>query len=168
MNINTLKPGNKIGLCNKGYDVNANPYIYGIGIKQDSSSTTVAYMDYYCNAGLKSGYRFYRAVTKILDVSVSSVIHIEKSAVICGDSNLVENNKANEISLLFKRDISDSVSDSLIVVSNASNFVHSNSRELVVTSGVKLTESDLFRFVQHILFEFKSIDKYPENQADIH
>ena len=92
-------------------------------------------MDYYCNAGLKSGYRFYGAVTKILDVSVSSVIHIEKSAVICGDSNLVENNKANEISLLFKRDISDSVSDSLIVVSNASNFVHSNSRELVVTSG---------------------------------
>ena len=88
MNINTLKPGNKIGLCNKGYDVNANPYIYGIGIKQDSSSTTVAYMDYYCNAGLKSGYRFYGAVTKILDVSVSSVIHIEKSAVICGDSNL--------------------------------------------------------------------------------
>ena len=63
------------------------------------------------------------------------MIHIEKSAVICGDSNLVENNKANEISLLFKRDISDSVSDSLIVVSNASNFVHSNSRELVVTSG---------------------------------
>ena len=40
LNINTLKPGNKIVLYNKGYDVTSNPYICGIGIKQDSSSTT--------------------------------------------------------------------------------------------------------------------------------
>ena len=73
-------------------------------------------MDYYCNARLKSGHRFYGAATKILDVSVSSMIHIGKSAVICGDSNLnsgfqFENNKLN-----FKSDISDSVSESSIVV----------------------------------------------------
>ena len=62
LNINTLKPGNKILLYNKGYDVNSNPYVCGIGIKQDSSSTTAAYMDYYCNSlGVKSGHRFYAA-----------------------------------------------------------------------------------------------------------
>ena len=62
LNINTLKRGNKIVLYNKGYDVTSNPYICGIGIKQDSSSTTAAYMDYYCNSlGVKSGHQIGRA-----------------------------------------------------------------------------------------------------------
>ena len=32
INMNTLKPGNKIVLYNKGYDTNSNPYICGIGM----------------------------------------------------------------------------------------------------------------------------------------
>ena len=68
------------------------------------------------------------------------MIHLGKTAVICADSNLnsgfqFENNKANEISLLFKSDISDSVSDSSIVVSNTSNFFTPNSGKMIVTSG---------------------------------
>ena len=140
LKIATTQTGNKIVLYNKNYDVNLNPYICGISIYQDAFSTTSAYMDYYCNSGLKSGHRFYGASTKILDLSVTSLVHLGKTAIICADSNLnsgfqFENNKANEISLLFKSYISDSVSDLSIVVSITSKIFTANSEKMVVTSG---------------------------------
>ena len=109
-----------------------------------------AYMNYYCNyTGTTSGHRFYSTSTKTLDVNSLSMTHIGKSAVICGDSNLYsgfqfENFKANEISLLFKSDISDSVSDSSIVVSNTSNFFTPNSGKMIITTGeLELTSNRL-------------------------
>ena len=153
LNINTLKPGNKIVFYNKGYDVNSNPYICGIGIKQDSSSITAAYMDYYCNSlGVKSGHRFYAASSKVLDINSLSMTHVGKTAVLCGDNSLYsgfqfENNKLNEISLLFKSDISDSVSDSSIVVSNTMNFFTPNSGKMVITSAeIELTSNRLSQY----------------------
>ena len=76
LKIATTQTGNKILLYNKNYDVNLNPYICGISINQDALSTTAAYMDYYCNSGLKSSHRFYGAATKILDVSVVAIFKI--------------------------------------------------------------------------------------------
>ena len=88
----------------------------------------------------------------ILDINSLSMTHVGKTAVLCGDNNLYsgfqfENNKLNEISLLFKSDISDSVSDSSIVVSNTLHFFTPNSGKMVITSGeIELTSNRLSQY----------------------
>ena len=137
LNIATTQAGHKIILYNSASNIN----FCGLSVSRTLSSISSAFMSYHCNSiGIASGHRFFAETSKILDLNTLSMIHIGKTAVICADSNLnsgfqFENKKANEISLLFKSDISDSISDSSIVVSNTSNFFAPNSGKMVVTSG---------------------------------
>ena len=140
LSIAPTQVGNKIILFNK--NSNVNPYICGFGITQDlTTSGTPSYMNYYCNdSGTNSGHRFYTAEKKTLDLNGVSMTHVGSTCVLCADSNLnsgfqFENNKSNEISLLFKSDISDSISDSSIVVSNTNHFFTPNSGKMIISSG---------------------------------
>ena len=140
LSIAPTQVGNKIILFNK--NSNVNPYICGFGITQDLTiSGTPSYMNYYCNdSGTSSGHRFYTAEKKTLDLNGVSMTHVGSTCVLCADSNLnsgfqFENNKSNEISLLFKSDISDSISDSSIVVSNTNHFFTPNSGKMIISSG---------------------------------
>ena len=140
LTIAPTQVGNKIILFNKNNNVN--PYICGFGITQDTTlSGTPSYMNYYCNdSGTSSGHRFYTGQKKSLDINGTSMTHVGSTCVLCADSNLnsgfqFENNKSNEISLLFKSDISDSISDTSIVVSNTNHFFTPNSGKMIINSG---------------------------------
>ena len=137
LNICTNQTGNKIVLYNRNSPLS----FCGISITRNLPSISYAFMNYHCNSiGLTSGHRFYVESVKILDINTLSMLHIGKTTVLCADQDLrsgfqFENNRLNEISLLFKSDISDSVSDSSIVVSNTNNFFTPNSGKMVIKSG---------------------------------
>ena len=58
------------------------------------------------------------------------------------------NSQLNEVSLLFKSDIKDTISDSSIVVSNPLSSVKLNSGKMVITTSDLQTAST--SFIQHI------------------
>ena len=145
--------GDKIILYNKNSPI----AFCGIGITRNLPSISSAFMNYHCNSiGITSGHRFYAKSVKILDLNTLSMIHIGRSAVLCADQDLrsgfqFENNRLNEISLLFKSDILDSISDSSIVVSNTNNFFTPNSGKMVINSGeVEINSNRFFQYFNHM------------------
>ena len=122
--------------------------------QDDVFTSENAFMEYYSNkTGSSSGHRFYNKTTKILEITDNASIHQGTTSVLCGDSNLrsgfqFTNSKLNEVSLLFKSDITDTISDSSIVVSNPLSSVKLNSGKMVITTSDLQTSST--SFIQNI------------------
>ena len=89
----------------------------------------------------------------MLEITDNAFIHQGTTAVLCGDSNLnsgfqFTNSQLNEVILLFKSDIIDTISDSSIVVSNPLSSVKLNSGKMVITTSDLQTSST--SFIQNI------------------
>ena len=113
--------------------------------QDDVFTSENAFIEYYSNkTGLSSGHRFYNKTTKMLEITDNALIH---------DSNFrsgfqFTNSQLNEVSLLFKSDITDTISDSSIVVSNPLSSVKFNSGKMVITTSDLQTSST--SFIQNI------------------
>ena len=89
----------------------------------------------------------------MIEITDNAFIHQGSTVVLCGDSNLrsgfqFTNSQLNEVSLLFKSNITDTISDSSIVISRPLSSVKLNSGKMVITTSDLQTSST--SFIQNI------------------
>ena len=84
----------------------------------------------------------------MLEMTDNAFIHQGTTSVLCGDSNLRSGFQFTNSQLKFKSDITDTISDSSIVVSNPLSSVKLNSGKMVITTSDLQTAST--SFIQNI------------------